>query len=228
MRDYVRAHDVPYNPLHDAGFPSIGCAPCTRAVAEGEDARSGRWWWEAAEHRECGLHHRGAGASPRHRPARKLTHGQRDPEPHMNQLETLEAKSVHILREAYRSLGNVCMLWSIGKDSTVLLHLARKAFFGHVPFPLVHIDTAYKMPEMIEYRDRLALEWRLNLVVGQNREALTEKATFPDGNCDRIACCRNLKTRRSSTPSTANGRGCAWTTPWAGWSRTRTSPPTPA
>ena len=112
----------------------------------------------------------------------------------MNQLDTLEAKSVHILREAYRSLGNVCMLWSIGKDSTVLLHLARKAFFGHVPIPLVHIDTAYKMPEMIEYRDRLALEWRLNLVVGQNRKALDEKATFPDGNCDRIQCCRNLKT----------------------------------
>ena len=86
----------------------------------------------------------------------------------MNQLETLEAKSVHILREAYRALGNVCMLWSIGKDSTVLLHLARKAFFGHVPIPLVHIDTAYKMPEMIAYRDQLALEWRLNLVVGQN------------------------------------------------------------
>jgi 3''-phosphoadenosine 5''-phosphosulfate sulfotransferase (PAPS reductase)/FAD synthetase and related enzymes len=55
---YVRAHDVPYNPLHDAGFPSIGCAPCTRAVPEGEDARSGRWWWESAENRECGLHHR--------------------------------------------------------------------------------------------------------------------------------------------------------------------------
>lgn len=62
--DYVRAHDIPYNALHDAGFPSIGCAPCTRAVPEGEDARSGRWWWESAEHRECGLHHRtGGGAS---------------------------------------------------------------------------------------------------------------------------------------------------------------------
>ena len=58
--DYVRAHDVPYNPLHDRGFPSIGCAPCTRAVREGEDARSGRWWWESAEHRECGLHRRTA------------------------------------------------------------------------------------------------------------------------------------------------------------------------
>jgi phosphoadenosine phosphosulfate reductase len=63
VRDYVRAHDVPYNPLHDAGFPSIGCAPCTRAVPDGEDARSGRWWWESAEQRECGLHHR-AGSGP--------------------------------------------------------------------------------------------------------------------------------------------------------------------
>jgi phosphoadenosine phosphosulfate reductase len=59
--DYVRAHDVPYNALHDAGYPSIGCAPCTRAVPEGEDPRSGRWWWESAEHRECGLHHRTGG-----------------------------------------------------------------------------------------------------------------------------------------------------------------------
>jgi phosphoadenosine phosphosulfate reductase len=64
VRDYVDEHDVPYNPLHDQGFPSIGCAPCTRAVAEGEDARAGRWWWEAADHRECGLHHRGAAAEP--------------------------------------------------------------------------------------------------------------------------------------------------------------------
>ena len=111
----------------------------------------------------------------------------------MNQLETLEAKSIHILREAYRSLGSVCMLWSIGKDSTVLLHLARKAFYGHVPFPLVHIDTAYKVPAMIEYRDRLALEWNLNLVVGQNRAALAAKQTFPDGAVDRIQCCRDLK-----------------------------------
>ncbi len=62
--EYVRAHDVPYNPLHDAGFPSIGCAPCTRAVPEGEDARSGRWWWESADHRECGLHHRTSHVAP--------------------------------------------------------------------------------------------------------------------------------------------------------------------
>ncbi len=55
---YIRAHDVPYNALHDRGYPSIGCAPCTRAVGDGEDLRAGRWWWEAPEQRECGLHGR--------------------------------------------------------------------------------------------------------------------------------------------------------------------------
>jgi len=58
MWEYVRANDVPYNPLHDQGFPSIGCAPCTRSVLPGEDHRSGRWWWEDADSRECGLHQR--------------------------------------------------------------------------------------------------------------------------------------------------------------------------
>ena len=55
---HIRAHAVPYNELHDRGYPSIGCAPCTRAVEPGEDARAGRWWWESAEHKECGLHRR--------------------------------------------------------------------------------------------------------------------------------------------------------------------------
>lgn len=56
--DYVRAHKLPYNPLHDRQFPSIGCAPCTRAVEPGQDSRAGRWWWENPESRECGLHPR--------------------------------------------------------------------------------------------------------------------------------------------------------------------------
>jgi phosphoadenosine phosphosulfate reductase len=56
--DYIRKNRLPYNVLHDTGFPSIGCAPCTRAVAAGEDDRSGRWWWERPESRECGLHPR--------------------------------------------------------------------------------------------------------------------------------------------------------------------------
>ena len=54
--DYIKTNNVPYNKLHDKGYPSIGCAPCTRAVKEGEDVRSGRWWWENPEHKECGLH----------------------------------------------------------------------------------------------------------------------------------------------------------------------------
>jgi phosphoadenosine phosphosulfate reductase len=53
---YIKAHKVPYNALHDQGFLSIGCAPCTRAVQEGEDARAGRWWWEHPDSKECGLH----------------------------------------------------------------------------------------------------------------------------------------------------------------------------
>lgn len=53
---YIRTHDVPYNALHDQCYPSIGCAPCTRAIAPGEDVRAGRWWWENPETKECGLH----------------------------------------------------------------------------------------------------------------------------------------------------------------------------
>ncbi|MBM4029972.1 MAG: phosphoadenylyl-sulfate reductase [Planctomycetes bacterium] len=59
--EFLRAHDIPYNPLHDRGYPSIGCAPCTRAVAPGADLRSGRWWWEQPEHKECGLHWKSEG-----------------------------------------------------------------------------------------------------------------------------------------------------------------------
>ena len=92
----------------------------------------------------------------------------------LDHLDQLENRSVHILREAYANFKNLGMLWSIGKDSTVLLWLARKAFFGHVPIPLIHIDTAFKIPEMIEYRDRLALEWNLTMIYGQNRQALEE------------------------------------------------------
>lgn len=112
----------------------------------------------------------------------------------MNHLDKLENKSIHILREAYSEFNNLCMLWSIGKDSTVLLWLARKAFFGHVPFPLVHIDTHYKIPEMIDYRDNFAREWKLDMIYGENIEALDNKLTFPDGKVSRLECCKNLKT----------------------------------
>jgi sulfate adenylyltransferase subunit 2 len=72
----------------------------------------------------------------------------------MDTLKKLEAQSIHILREAYKEFKSLVMLWSIGKDSTVLLWLARKAFFGHVPLPLLH-RYAFKIPAMIAYRDKL-------------------------------------------------------------------------
>ncbi|MDE2291704.1 MAG: sulfate adenylyltransferase subunit CysD [Elusimicrobia bacterium] len=123
----------------------------------------------------------------------------------MDHLRRLEQKSIHLLREAYSCIPDLAMLWSIGKDSTVMLHLARKAFFGHVPFPLVHIDTSFKIPEMIAYRDRLAMKWGLTLIVGQNRAALREKRTFPDGAVDRLSCCRLLKT--TALTDTLSGQG---------------------
>lgn len=112
----------------------------------------------------------------------------------MNHLEQLENTSIHILREAYSAYDELCMLWSIGKDSTVLLWLARKAFLGHVPFPLVHVDTHYKIPEMITYRDTLTKEFKLDMIYGENKEALDNRETFPDGKVTRIQCCKNLKT----------------------------------
>jgi sulfate adenylyltransferase subunit 2 len=123
----------------------------------------------------------------------------------MDQLDQLEHRSVHILREAYAAFRNLGMLWSIGKDSTVLLWLTRKAFFGHVPFPLVHIDTSFKIPEMIRYRDRLVEEWGLNLIYGQNEAALAAQRTFPDGAVDRITCCSLLKTE--ALTRTLSGEG---------------------
>lgn len=112
----------------------------------------------------------------------------------MDHLEKLEAQSVFILREAYREFRQLVMLWSIGKDSTVLLWLARKAFFGHMPIPLLHIDTNFKIPAMIEYRDRLVRQWQLNMIVGQNTAALAARRTFPDGQLTRLECCSALKT----------------------------------
>jgi sulfate adenylyltransferase subunit 2 len=123
----------------------------------------------------------------------------------MGQLDELENRSVYILREAYANFKSLGMLWSMGKDSTVLLWLARKAFMGHVPFPLIHIDTHFKIPEMITYRDRLVKEMKLTMIVGTNETALAEKQTFPDGAVDRLTCCKLLKT--DALRQTLNGEG---------------------
>ncbi len=84
----------------------------------------------------------------------------------MNHLDHLESHSVYIFREAFEKIAPLGMLWSVGKDSNVMLWLARKAFFGHVPFPVVHVDTGKKFPEMYEFRDRYTAEWGLNLIIG--------------------------------------------------------------
>src|SRR5712672_3351176 len=91
----------------------------------------------------------------------------------LNHLRTLESESIHILREAAAEFARPVMLYSIGKDSSVMLRLAQKAFFpGKIPFPLLHVDTGYKFPEMIEFRDSYTQELGVELIVHKNREAL--------------------------------------------------------
>jgi sulfate adenylyltransferase subunit 2 len=116
-----------------------------------------------------------------------------DEMPAYSHLDELEAQSIFIIREAFNKFDNLGMLWSMGKDSSVLLWLARKAFFGHVPFPIMHVDTHYKIPEMIEFRDYVAKEWDLDLRVGENTEVLEAGKTFPNGNATRVECCGALK-----------------------------------
>ena len=83
----------------------------------------------------------------------------------MDRLDTLEAQSVYILREAYAAASPLAALWSVGKDSNVVIWLARKAFYGRVPFPVVQLDTAMELDEVYAYRDQYTKEWDLDLVV---------------------------------------------------------------
>ena len=112
----------------------------------------------------------------------------------LSDLDLLEAESIHILREVAAEFRKPVMLYSVGKDSSVMLRLALKAFYpGKVPFPLVHVDTTYKFPEMIEFRDSVCQELGLKLVVGTNHEALQNGANpFRLGTSK---CCQLLKTR---------------------------------
>jgi len=84
----------------------------------------------------------------------------------MTHLDQLESQSIYIIREAFSRIGRLAMLWSLGKDSNVMVWLAKKAFFGRVPFPVLHVDTGRKFPEMYAFRDRCSKEWGLDLVVG--------------------------------------------------------------
>jgi sulfate adenylyltransferase subunit 2 len=112
----------------------------------------------------------------------------------LNHLRALEAESIYILREAVVEFARPVMLYSIGKDSSVMLRLAQKAFSpGKIPFPLLHIDTSYKFPEMIEFRDAYAREIGAQLIVHKNQEALEAGANpFSLGT---QKCCSLLKTK---------------------------------
>ena len=111
-----------------------------------------------------------------------------------NHLRALEAESIYILREAAAEFSRPVMLYSIGKDSSVMLRLAQKAFYpGKIPFPLLHVDTSYKFPEMIEFRDRYTKELGAELIVHKNQEALDAGANpFSLGT---QKCCGLLKTK---------------------------------
>ena len=110
----------------------------------------------------------------------------------MDNFDMLESKSIYIIREAYYRFKNIAVLWSVGKDSTTLLWLIRKAFFGKIPFPIVHIDTSYKFPEMYEFRDRLSRDWGFHLIVGRNDEQLANGMGPSTGM--KLDCCTELKT----------------------------------
>jgi len=112
----------------------------------------------------------------------------------LDHLKALEAESIYILREAAAEFARPVMLYSIGKDSSVMLRLAQKAFYpGKIPFPLLHIDTSYKFPEMIAFRDWYANEVGAELIVHSNRKALDEGANPYVLGTQK--CCGLLKTR---------------------------------
>jgi len=107
-------------------------------------------------------------------------------------LKPLIEKSIFIIREVKARFKKPAVMWSTGKDSTVCLHLIKQACFGEVPFPVIHIDTSYKFPEIYKFRDSLAKKWNLKLVIARNEEAL--KQGVSPKTCSRMECCYKLKT----------------------------------
>ena len=107
-------------------------------------------------------------------------------------LDSLENHSVFILREANHAFRNLAMPWSMGKDSNVLLWLSLKAFFGKIPFPLLHIDTTYEFPEMLEFREWAIREYGVNVIVKVNAEARARGIGYETH--DPITVTHELKT----------------------------------
>ena len=110
-------------------------------------------------------------------------------------LKDLENRTIYILRETYAEFKRPAVLWSMGKDSTTMLWLSHAAFFGKIPFPVIHIDTGYKFKQMYKFRDEMAKEWGLDMVVAKNEEAIKE-GVGPNG---KLECCTRLNTRALRT-----------------------------
>ena len=127
----------------------------------------------------------------------------------LSHLQALEAESIYIFREAAAEFSNPVMLYSIGKDSSVMLRLAQKAFYpGKIPFPMLHIDTSYKFPEMIAFRDEYTRKIGAELIVHKNEEALRSGANpFSLGT---QKCCGLLKTRSLLDALSAGGFNAAF------------------
>ena len=170
----IRALGIPYNPLHDQGYPSIGCEPCTRALRPGEDLRAGRWWWESSDSKECGLH-AGNGSSPS-RPSATLAG---------HEFENHDSRGTpNVCRDSTQPPG----LAGIGSHlhpargrrrvrTAGAVVLGRQGFGraaapgrkglrpGGFPFPLMHIDTGHNFAEVIDFRDARAAELGETLIV---------------------------------------------------------------
>ncbi len=113
---------------------------------------------------------------------------------HLSHLDELEAEAIHIMREVVAEFENPVMLYSVGKDSSVMVRLARKAFApGKMPFPLLHVDTGYKFEEMYAFRDEFVKSIGANLIVESNKEARAEGANPFDLGTSK--CCALLKTK---------------------------------
>jgi sulfate adenylyltransferase subunit 2 len=110
----------------------------------------------------------------------------------MDYLSELENESIFIIREARRRFKRLALLWSMGKDSTVLLWMCRKAFLGHIPFQVIHVDTSYEFEDIYRYRAQLAAEWGLDLVIRRNEAALS--AGMGRHAYEMLTCCNALKT----------------------------------